>query len=103
MRLKNFFDYLFYKYYHFQILVGNGDRAFFMTILSMAFVTFLYVASITMIFLFFIIPTKIIINPWCGVILISIIFLIFYLIFTNGRRYNSIIDDTRLSQKVICQ
>ena len=103
MRLKNFFDYLFYKYYHFQILVGNGDRAFFMTILSMAFVTFLYVASITMIFLFFIIPTKIIINPWFGVILISIIFLIFYLIFTNGRRYNSIIDDTRLSQKVICQ
>ncbi|OJX31050.1 MAG: hypothetical protein BGO86_01310 [Chryseobacterium sp. 36-9] len=96
--IKNLFDYLFYKYYHFQILVGNGDRAFVMAILSLTFISFLYLSSIIMIFLFFI-PTKITINPLYGVILLSIIFLMFYLLFSHRKRYISIINDTKFKTK----
>lgn len=98
-KIRIFFNYLFYKYYWFQVRVGNKDIAVFMAILSMAFITFLYLASITMIILFFIIPTKININSWFGVIGIAIIFLSFYIKFLHKKKYNYIINDQSFKRK----
>lgn len=38
----NFLTYLYYKYYRFQVRVGNGDIALFTSILFMMFITMLY-------------------------------------------------------------
>ncbi len=97
--MKNFLDYLFCKYYWFQVRVGNSDLALFMTILSMTLITFLYLVSIAMIFLFFIIPTKANINPWFGVIFIVIIFFIFYMKFLYHKKYNDLINNEKLVKK----
>lgn len=98
-KLKNFLDYLFYKYYWFQVRVGNKDIAIFTAILSITFTTFLYVASITMIILFFIISIKININPWFGLILIALIFLIFYMTFLYKKKFKYIINNINLKKK----
>lgn len=45
--MKNFWNYLYYKYYYWQIKLGNKDVAAIMAILFIAFITLLFVISIT--------------------------------------------------------
>ena len=41
-----FLEYLFFKYYNWQVKVGNGDMPAFMAVLSMFFSFMLYLADL---------------------------------------------------------
>jgi len=98
--MKNFFNYLFYKYYWFQVRVGNGDIAPFFSTLILTFISFLYLSIILMIFIFFIIPKSgVNINPKMGVVIIIILFIIFYFLFLSKSKYKDIIEKEKFKNK----
>lgn len=43
--IMNFFTYLYYKYYRFQVKVGNGDTALFSSIMFMIVCALFYYGS----------------------------------------------------------
>lgn len=99
-KIKTFFEYLFYKYYWFQIRIGNASVAPFFSTLMIAFVTFLYISITFMIFIFFIIPnTHINIKPKGSFIVIIILFLIFYFLFLYKMKYKYILKKEELNNE----
>ena len=49
----HFLEYLFFKYYNWQVKVGNGDMPAFMAVLSISFSFMLYFADLVMGYFFF--------------------------------------------------
>jgi hypothetical protein len=93
-------NYLFYKYYWFQVKIGNKDNAVFNTILMITSIISLYIVTLFMIFIFFIITNiKIKIQPFYGVITGGgILFLLIYN-FSYKRKYKKIIMNEKYKNK----
>lgn len=98
--MKDFLDYLFYKYYHFQVRVGNRDVAPFFSILMITFTLFLYIAIVFMLNVFFIFPNSTInIHPIAGVVIGVKLLVIFYFLFLFKSKYKNIIKKEELYHK----
>lgn len=97
--MKNFFDYIFHKYYWFQVKVGNADRAVFLSVLLMSFISFLYTSCLFLFASFFFKDYKMIIHPWYGVILLIVFFIIFYRLYSCGSKFDKIINNKDFSKK----
>ncbi|UQB67783.1 hypothetical protein [Epilithonimonas zeae] len=99
-KIRNFFYYLFYKYYLFQVRIGNADVASFFSTLIITFISFLYVAIIFMIIVFFIIPqSNINVNPKFGIVILIIFFIPFYFLFLFKSKYKEIIKIQQSNHK----
>ena len=93
-------NYLFYKYYWFQVRVGNKDNAVFNTILMITLITSLYISAGFMVFVFFIITNvKIKIQPFYGIIIGGVIFFLLMYIFSYKQKYKRIIMDKKYKDK----
>ena len=91
----NFLTYLYYKYYRFQVRVGNGDIALFTSFVFMEFLALLYYWGIQFLILFFIPNSK----EWNGfyvevgiVLLAGILLLWCWMQVWRGKRYKKIIE-----------
>ena len=92
----NFLTYLYYKYYRFQVRVGNGDIALFTSIMFMACILLLYYGGI-LLFIGLIFPS---IKLWnisiiviVGMVILSVaLFLWCWLRVWRGKRYKEIIN-----------
>lgn len=93
-------DYLFYKYYWFQVRIGNRDVAIFYTILIITMLIFLYIATIFMIVIyFFITNVQFRIIPFYGLIGGFLIFLFLSYSFLYKKRYKKIIINDKYKRK----
>ena len=93
-------NYLFYKYYWFQVRVGNKDSAVFNTILMITLIISLYISAGFMVFVFFIITNvKIKIKPFYGIIIGGVIFFLLMYIFSYKQKYKRIIMDKKYKDK----
>ena len=93
-------NYLFYKYYWFQVRVGNKDSAVFNTILMITLIISLYISAGFMVFVFFIITNvKIKIQPFYGIIIGGGIFFLLMYIFSYKQKYKRIIMDKKYKDK----
>lgn len=93
-------NYLFYKYYWFQVKVGNKDSAVFNTILMITLIISLYISAGFMAFVFFIITNvKIKIQPFYGIIIGGGIFFLLMYIFSYKQKYKRIIMDKKYKDK----
>lgn len=83
-----FLEYLFFKYYNWQIKVGNGDIPSFMSVFCITFSLFLYGLNLTMVYGYFIASQvgTVELSEYLFVILTTVVFLILYLLLvSNGR------------------
>jgi hypothetical protein len=93
-------NYLFYKYYWFQVRVGNKDSAVFNTILMITLIISLYISAGFMVFVFFIITNvKIKKQPFYGIIIGGVIFFLLMYIFSYKQKYKRIIMDKKYKDK----
>ena len=93
-------NYLFYKYYWFQVRVGNKDSAVFNTILMITLLISLYISAGFMVFVFFIITNvKIKIQPFYGIIIGGVILFLLMYIFSYKQKYKRIIMDKKYKDK----
>ena len=93
-------NYLFYKYYWFQVRVGNKDSAVFNTILMITLIISLCISVGFMAFVFFIITNvKIKIQPFYGIIIGGVIFFLLMNIFSYKQKYKRIIMDKKYKDK----
>ena len=93
-------NYLFYKYYWFQVRVGNKDNAVFNTILMITLIISLCISAGFMVFVFFIITNmKIKIKPFYGIIIGGVIFFLLMYIFSYKQKYKRIIMDKKYKDK----
>jgi len=96
-----FLEYLYYKYYRFQVWVGNADVAVFTAALMITFISVLYYFAIFFMKIIFI--PNILLIPDSLFILFSIIILIGFLVilymkFFYKNRYKKVIEDNRLKE-----
>ena len=93
-------NYLFYKYYWFQVRVDDKDSAVFNTILMITLIISLYISAGLMAFVFFIITNvKIKIKPFYGIITGGVIFFLLMYIFSYKQKYKRIIMDKKYKDK----
>ncbi len=93
-------NYLFYKYYWFQVRMGNKDSTVFNTILMITLIISLYISAGFMVFVFFIITNvKIKIQPFYGIIIGGVIFFLLMYIFSYKQKYKRIIMDKKYKDK----
>ena len=95
-------NYLFYKYYWFQVRVGNKDSAVFNTILMITLIISLCISAGFMVFVLFIITNvKIKIQPFYRIIIGGVIFFLLMYIFSYKQKYKRIIMEKNIKIKVI--
>ena len=93
--IMNFFTYLYYKYYRFQVRVGNGDIALFSSIIFMIVLALLYYGGVQL-FLLLIFAD----NVWntsevmiSGMVILCCALLLWYWFCVwRGKRYKKIIE-----------
>lgn len=91
-----FLDYLFFKYYHFQTRVGNGDMAPFMSVLFICFVTefyYLCICSTYYLFLSSAKPPSYLSSPYALFMVNVVNFIVFYFLFLFRKRYKKVLED----------
>ena len=88
-----FLEYLFFKYYNWQVRVGNGDMPIFATAVSIAFTLMLYCADIVMTYLSFNSSASYHLSKYLfvGVFIVSLIVL--YVFFTFKGRGERIMEE----------
>lgn len=75
----SFLEYLFFKYYNWQIKVGNGDMPSFMAVFFISFSFTLYAADIMMEYFFFLSPNDgFINNKYIFIIIFVLLFFVLY-------------------------
>lgn len=75
-----FIEYLFFKYYNWTVKVGDGDIPSITSVFCIAFDIMLYVIDITMVLLFFILPsTSFKLSKYFFIIVGAIIFVVLYI------------------------
>ncbi len=88
-----FLEYLFFKYYYWQVKVGNGDIPSFMALISIVFSLFLYCLDIVSAYSFFICPTSPLkLGKYSFVIISAILFGILYLLLVNNGKDKRILE-----------
>ena len=76
-----FLEYLFFKYYNWQIKVGNGDMPSFLSVLFISFIFTLYIANLIMFYFFFLAPNVAFFqNKYIFVIIFVLLFLVLYIL-----------------------
>ncbi len=91
-----FLDYLFFKYYHFQTRVGNGDMAPFMSVLFICFVMeFYYLCIYGTYYLFFSSakPPSWLSSSYAIIAVNVVNFVVFYFLFLFRKRYKKVLKD----------
>lgn len=74
-----FLEYLFFKYFNWQIKVGNGEMPSFFAVFFIAFVFTLYLIDIILLYYFFVAPAREFIrNKFVFVIIFFSLFIVFY-------------------------
>lgn len=76
-----FLEYLFFKYYNWQIKVGNGDMSSFLSVLFISFSFTLYFVDIIMFYFFFLASNGDFLNNKYLFIIVFILF--FYIVFSS--------------------
>ncbi len=99
--IEDFLNYLFYKYYQFQVRVGNGDVAPVSTTLIISFTVILYYFSIFFLSILFI--PKGMLNmeyfKYISVLVCVCSITFFYFLFLHKRVYKKIIKRNHLAEK----
>ena len=81
-----FLEYLFFKYYNWQVKVGNGDMPTFMAVLFIAFCSFLYFLNIIASLQFFVFVNSTTISKWYFIAFAIILLVLeFFLLAYKGR------------------
>lgn len=82
-----FLEYLFFKYYNWQIKVGNGDMPSFLAVFFITFSFTLYIADMIMFYFFFLSPKGGFINNKYIFIIIFVLlfFALYYLLVTKEK------------------
>lgn len=82
-----FLEYLFFKYYNWQIKVGNGDMSSFLSVLFISFSFTLYFVDIIMFYFFFLASNGDFLNNKYLFIIVFILFffILYFLLVTNGK------------------
>jgi len=96
-----FLEYLYYKYYHFQVRVGHGDIASFSAMLIISFTVMLYYFGIffMVINLFPDIPINKSFFLSLTIILFFGLIIVFYLILVHKEKYIKIIKNDSLQRR----
>ncbi len=91
-RNMRFLEYLFYKYYNFQLRVGNENNAPMMSILFISFVLSFYYLSIDSYYRYFISRTSYghLYGEYTIIIVFGLSFLLFYFLFLHKKKYKKI-------------
>ncbi len=86
-------DYIYYRFYRFQVSVGNGNNATFASLMFMTFLFMVNCFSVSFI-LYGIFGIKLPLNNAIsnGLTVVSLIFIFNYFIFIHNKRYKSIIS-----------
>ena len=91
--MRNKLDYIYYRFYRFQVAVGNGNVAFTFSFIFLSFLVMLNFFAFTFILYAFLdirLPFK---NPVIGgLTVLGVIFLINFFLFIYGKRYLAIIN-----------
>ncbi len=88
-------NYLFFKYYYWQIKVENKDIAAFGSMLFISFITFLFLITIIIFFVMFVIPKEslpeFLLSKGNVLTLLSLVLISYYFIFFHKKRYKNIL------------
>ena len=87
-----FLEYLFFKYYYFQVRVGNGDSALFSAVVFLSLVFSFVFADIISFYYFFIpasSPEEF--NPYSIMFIFIIAVLVFSFLFFRKKRYEKVL------------
>lgn len=76
-----FLEYLFFKYYNWQIKVGNGDMSSFLSVLFISFSFTLYFVDIIMFYFFFLASNGDFLNNKYLFIIVFILFFLYCIFF----------------------
>ena len=77
-----FLEYLFFKYYNWQVKVGNGDMPTFASTISIAVITMLYIADILMTYIFYFSSSDIELPKYCLSLIFVLLCVILYFFFS---------------------
>ena len=89
-----FLEYLFFKYYNWQVKVGNGDMPSFLAVLFISFCFVLYFTDIIMFYFFFLAPNGSFIKNkyFFSCFYVISFFILYFLLAVKGK-------DTRILEK----
>ncbi|MGC3978626.1 MAG: hypothetical protein QM751_10585 [Paludibacteraceae bacterium] len=99
---REFFDYLFYKYYHWQVRVGNGDIAPFGAVVFITFLTIIFIASIIGVFTLHIMPNTFpafMTSKVWAIISMILIFSFYFFLFLYKKKYKKILKRKELKAR----
>jgi len=98
--IKNILDYLFVKYYWFQVKVGNADIAHYTSIIIIVSLCVFFCPLILMMLLSIIFRIKIESPSECIYVIIYVLSLIFfYFLYINKGKYQKIIERENLKNR----
>ncbi|MGC3978634.1 MAG: hypothetical protein QM751_10625 [Paludibacteraceae bacterium] len=99
---REFFDYLFYKYYHWQVRVGNGDSAEWGALLFLWFITSIFIISIIGVIALHIMPElfpNFLLSKESAIIAMIIIFVFYFFLFLYKKKYKKILKRKELKAR----
>jgi len=102
-KIKVFLEYLYYKYYKFQIYVGNSDVAPIFAMFIIIFTVLIYIPSILLIISFFFPHMAALhwrhVNKTEYILFVILLFICFYFFFLHKKKYKKIMKREELNKK----